>query len=501
MLLLVGAPLTVQAEPERVGVFVGSNGAPPGLTPLEHAEADADRMRRVFVDLGGLAASDAYLLQSPSADDILELIHTVGGPKKMLIFYYSGHADDRALLLDGSQLPLSELSRALKDSGAQLSLHLVDACRSGALARRKGASLGAPFVVDATQTSEGKVVITSSAEWEDSHESDRMGGSFFTLHMATGLRGAADEDGDGRVTLFEAYRYVYGRTVETTLASRGGVQHPTFAYDLSGRGEVVLTWPARSGGTLVFSDGDYVVIEAHSGRVAAEISTSHARVNLPLGEYRVRKRTRSEVLSGRVRIAQGQTQLADASLTEREAHARLVRKGGPKDPDLAHTLRITGGVRGRVADGLGASAIFRLGYEATLPWFSVMGFASLTVPSGFDTPRLRYNTQELGLGALVSRSVDFRWVTLRGGLLAEILRLSQSEVSQQEPQRNTLGGALGVHAGIETPPFFGDFVASLAGEAAVYVYRGSAADREPSGPGELLTRPAYRALMSLGYEF
>ncbi len=500
LVVLVSTP-TFATAGQRVGIFVGSNGAPSGLTPLQHAEHDAERMRRVFVDLGGLDPSDAHLLQSPSADAIVQLIARVGGSAKMMVFYYSGHADNRALLLDGSQLSFTELRRALDANGSQLSLHLIDACRSGALARRKGASLGRPFELDSAHPGEGRVVITSSAEWEDSHESDRISGSFFTMHMATGLRGAADGDHDGRVTLSEAYSYVYGRTVETTLGSRGGVQHPTFAHDWSGRGDLVLTWPPSSGGTITFSDGDYVVVSSHTGRIAAEVTTPDTQLSLPSGNYRIRKRTRSEVLSGRVQVAQGQNYEADRHLVEREAHARLVRKGGAKSPRIAHTARVMGGIRGRVADGVGTAALFRAGYEATLPWLSAMPFVSVTTPAAFDTPRLRYRSQELGLGVLISRAVDLPWLTLKGGLMAEAMRLSQVEVQNREAARSTWGGAFALHAALQSPPFLGDFVASVVAEAAIYVYRGTDADREPAGPGEVLTRPSYRALLALGYEF
>ncbi len=205
------------AEPSgRVGLFIGSNGAPPGRTPLEHAESDARNMRRVFVELGGLAAEDAYLLEAPSADAILDAVRRVAVGAKVLVFYYSGHADARALLLESSELSFTELDRALAAAGAELRLELVDACRSGAMTRNKGASLGERLHVDASEQNEGRVVITSSAEWEDSLESDQLGGSFFTLHLATGLRGNLE---------FEGYRVVVAGTAQEGLALARG-EHP-----------------------------------------------------------------------------------------------------------------------------------------------------------------------------------------------------------------------------------------------------------------------------------
>ena len=47
----------------------------------------------------------------------------------------------------------------------------------------------------------GTAFIASTAVGEAAQESQALGGSFFTHHLETGLRGAADADGDGLVTL------------------------------------------------------------------------------------------------------------------------------------------------------------------------------------------------------------------------------------------------------------------------------------------------------------
>lgn len=481
----------------RVGLFVGSNGAPRGREPLEHAEADARNMRRVFVELGNLAASDAHLLEAPTAEAILEAITKTAAGARVLVFYYSGHADSRALLLEGSELSFVELDRALTAAGAELRLELIDACRSGAMTRNKGATLGDRLNV-AEERGEGRVVISSSAEWEDSHESDQLGGSFFTLHMATGLRGAADEDRDGKVTLTEAYRYVYGRTVESTIASGAGVQHPSFNYELSGRGELVLTWPPSAGGTVTFDRGDYVVIDHRTGRVAAEVNTANTRITLPAGAYRIHKRTRDEVWSGLMQVETGATVRADSWLLEREAHARLVRKGRSADPALSHAVRLMGGVRGKVGD-VERAPMFRGGYELSLPWLSVKPYVFGTLGSELSTPRLRWTNYELGAGAQVSRAIDLPLFTLRGGLGAEVIRISQSEAEDRERARSTYGSAVVAAFGFETRPLW-DFFLAVNLEAVLYVYRATDAAIEPAGNGEIVTEATYRAFFGLGYE-
>lgn len=59
---------------------------------------------------------------------------------------------------------------------------------------------------------------------EFSLEAPRMGNSLFTKYFLEGVKGAADKDGNGVVTIHEAYNYVYDRT---KLESQGA-QHPQF---------------------------------------------------------------------------------------------------------------------------------------------------------------------------------------------------------------------------------------------------------------------------------
>lgn len=416
----------------------------------------------------------------------------------MLVFFYSGHADERALLLENSELSLAELTSALDTAGAQLSLHIVDACRSGVLTRKKGARLGQPITVSRETQSEGRVVITSSTELEDALESDRLGGSFFTLHMATGLRGAADADEDGRVTLDEAYRYVYGRTVQSTLASGGGVQHPTFSYDLSGQGAVTLTWLERAQGILRFGGGEYAVTDVATGRLVAEVSASKA-IGLAPGRYHVVRRTHDALASGPLDLKAGQDVRAESLLVERSTYARLVRKGRADGPGAASVLRAQVGLRGEVGPGLNAAPMLRLGYEVALPWLSIMPFLTGTLPVGFQTPRLRFESQEWGAGLMLSRAADFRWLTLRGGLGAELVHLRQTEVDGREADRTSWGGAITLQAGLESAPWANLFTAALVGEAALYIY--SATPGAQEGPSVTESSPTYRLFGALGVHF
>jgi uncharacterized caspase-like protein len=68
----------------------------------------------------------------------------------------------------------------------------------------------------------GKVILTASAANEVSVEKDDLQHGVFTYYLLEGLRGAADMDRDGTITVDEAYRYVSERVPRAT----GQEQHP-----------------------------------------------------------------------------------------------------------------------------------------------------------------------------------------------------------------------------------------------------------------------------------
>ncbi len=70
------------------------------------------------------------------------------------------------------------------------------------------------------------MLIASSSGLESAHESDRLQGSFFTYHFTGGLRGAADRNGNGEITMTEAFEYAKERTIRDTLRVASETQHP-----------------------------------------------------------------------------------------------------------------------------------------------------------------------------------------------------------------------------------------------------------------------------------
>jgi hypothetical protein len=340
--VLAAAPAA--AGVRRFAVVAGEPDGGAGTVRLRYAERDARRIHDILTRVGGVQRDDARLLLSQGAAAFRRALAELSqasaaararGERTLLLVYYSGHAKDDALRLGAGRIPLEELRGALERAPADVRIGLLDSCRSGAIARTKGVRPAPAFDVrkgdDAGPT--GLVLIASSAADEDSQESDAIGASWFTHHLASGLLGGADASGDGRVTLAEAYAYAYARTVGSTASSSGGVQHPVFLYDLGGAGDVVLAEPAPATGGLVFpaaSEGLYVVLD-RSGRAVAEMAKTaggERRIALASGRYTLKKRLPDEsgLLVARIDV-EGEPIGVDDARMDRIALDRDPQKG------------------------------------------------------------------------------------------------------------------------------------------------------------------------------
>ncbi len=335
LLAATAAASTARAQGLRRFAIVAGNDTGGGDTrSLLYAGADARKVYDILTRLGGVRQEDATLLIGASASQLLSAIVAVEmqaaeakqhGERTALFFYYSGHAKDGSLRLGETRLPIDGIKARIASSPVDVRIAILDSCKSGTTTRTKGARKAPAFEIqaDGPRDAKGVVILTSSTSDEDSQESDAIGGSYFSHHLASGLLGGADKSGDGRVTLFEAYAYAYDRTVADTAESAAGAQHPTFSYDLAGNGDLVLTDVAVRHEGVYFPretpSGVYFLVDG-KGFVAAEISKADGvdrRVALSPGHYRVKRRLPDRLRIGEIDVPRGQmVALAEARLRD-----------------------------------------------------------------------------------------------------------------------------------------------------------------------------------------
>jgi len=315
-LLMLALPQPAHAR--RWAVVVGNNSGDADDAPLRYAESDAKRMAEVLAEVGGVHTDDELVLLGKSAADVAQTLKALeeklkleAQPADQLVVYFSGHADEGELHLGGGHLPLAELNAYAQRVPVGVAVLILDSCRSGSVTRLKGLKpLGGTAVSVELPEVRGRVVIGSSGPDELAQESDAVGGSFFTHHLLAALRGLADTSHDGVVTLEEAYSYAYAHTVESTFATEGGVQHPSFHVDLRGQGALALTAPGRARGKLRLELADVaevLVVKWPSNELLGEFVSPAGASELAVlpGAYAVRVRRGAQSAEREVTVPEG----------------------------------------------------------------------------------------------------------------------------------------------------------------------------------------------------
>jgi hypothetical protein len=369
LLTLLAAGVSAAAGPasvRRLALLVGVNDGGPGRARLRYAVTDAQAFAKVLGELGGVAPADRVLLLDTGRPGLMEGFAKVkqladsaraaGATRVEMLLYYSGHSDEEGLLLQGERVDYGELRHALTALPVDVRIAVLDSCASGAFTRRKGGASRPAFLVDSGSQVTGQAILTSSSEDEASQESDRLGGSFFTHNLVSGLRGAADVTRDGRVTLNEAYQFAFHETLARTERTQGGAQHPAYDIELAGTGDLVMTDVRATSAGLVLAEGleGRFFVRDEAGVLVVELMKLAGRpteLGLAPGTYKVRRELDGSVSEATFVLTEGQrTPLAPTnfSLVTREA---TVSRGGPAEHGEAQVEAPTvvpGGVPGGV---------------------------------------------------------------------------------------------------------------------------------------------------------
>jgi hypothetical protein len=304
---------------KRFAIVIGSNNGGADRIKLRYAVSDARAVMEVLRKIGGVEPDGALLVIDPGkelfisslADMRQRVIHARKTFSRVeLVFYYSGHSDEEGVLPRGEKIFYHDIKEAVVSIPADVRIAILDSCASGAFTSIKGGKIRSPFLVDRSRSMKGFAFMTSSSSDEVSQESDRIRGSFFTHYLLTGLRGAADLAGDGRITLNEAYQFAYTETLSHTEKTLRGPQHPNYHIMMSGSGDVVLTDIRKSSSTLVLSKPINGRIFLRDGKktLVAEMNKSTGRpvtLGLEKGNYTVLNDRNGRLYEAKVTLLEG----------------------------------------------------------------------------------------------------------------------------------------------------------------------------------------------------
>lgn len=223
-----------------------------GIPPLKFALNDAI----AFMDFlhspqgGGFNPLRTKLLSDEQATtrNIRSALYTFlkqAGTDDLVIIYFAGHGapepgrPDNLYLISydtdpkdmaSTAFPMWDMETALKRYiVAERVVILADACHSGGVGGEAGLrSVGSnnminTYLANLQKTKPGRAIITASEANQLSREGDQWGGhGVFTYFLLKGLKGEADADGNGVVTISEAFSYVYNKVRRATNSQ----QHP-----------------------------------------------------------------------------------------------------------------------------------------------------------------------------------------------------------------------------------------------------------------------------------
>jgi len=235
----------------------------PNVRPLRYAVADARAFYDHLIHHSRIPAENVTLLIDQEAN-LTRLRSTLGthlkskaGRDDMVIIFFAGHgATEKDLMspdgdglekyllpydvdpkdLYATALPMGEISRIFGRIQAERLIFIADSCYSGASGGRTLNSAGiraniSEAFLDRIAAGKGRVILTASSANEVSTEDEKLQHGIFTYFLLEGLRGKADIDRDGLITVDEAYDYVSLHVPRAT----GQEQHPVKKGIVEGR--------------------------------------------------------------------------------------------------------------------------------------------------------------------------------------------------------------------------------------------------------------------------
>jgi len=256
--------------PNRWAVVIGVGQYESAAIPrLRYTVSDAEAMYQALIGPAGFKKDNVLLMtdrteRKPTLRNIKWALGTFLGRSAQkddtVVIFFAGHGapevDSRGLERDGlakylipadadpddlysTALPMDELQTIFSRIEAERVVAFLDACYSGAaggrtfLSKKTRATTVDDLFLERLTRSRGRAIITASRPAELSIELPELGHGIFTYYLVNGLKGSADLNQDGIVSLQELYEYVEQQVTQKSRAV-GGNQHPVMKGELEG---------------------------------------------------------------------------------------------------------------------------------------------------------------------------------------------------------------------------------------------------------------------------
>ena len=230
----------------KVALLIGVSEYLPGLPPLPGAVKDVEAMQRILTnpEMGGFAEADVTMLKNPQRqemEDAIEQLFNNRQKEDLVLLYFSGHGikDERGKLylstratrkengklVKTSAVAATMLHESINDGRSERQVIILDCCFSGAIAQGMTVKDDGTVNVESQLGGKGRAILTSSTstqysfEQNNAEEQTSSGLSVYTQYLVEGIeKGAADQDGDGWISVDELHEYVSKKVTEAAPA-------------------------------------------------------------------------------------------------------------------------------------------------------------------------------------------------------------------------------------------------------------------------------------------
>lgn len=216
MLILLALAFVANAQPRERKMFVFCVGvgdyADPRIHDLTKPPHDADTIASLFKKQGNevMVLKDEMATGKNIRRRMKEFYSRVK-KNDVVVFFFSGHGIKSGFCAqdyfqsEGGALWYDDIKEIFHGIEAHGKIIMADACYSGKLRSKRDTTTVPMQLGDSKQQ---VMLFLSSRGEEVSYESPSMQNGYFTTYLVEALRGAADANGNGKVTAIELSNYV-----------------------------------------------------------------------------------------------------------------------------------------------------------------------------------------------------------------------------------------------------------------------------------------------------
>ncbi|NEQ74194.1 MAG: Clp protease [Okeania sp. SIO2C9] len=222
----------------KIALLIGVSEYLPEFPALPSAVKDVEAMKEVLgnSEMGGF--DEIKVLENSNRQQIEEAIYDLFADRNkddVLLFYFSGHGvksresnlflatpktrKGQRGIVTPTAVGASVLQGHMNDSFSQRLVVILDCCYSGAFTKGMTAKGDENIDIQAELGGKGRAILMSSSAVQSSFESEGSELSIYTKYLVEGIKtGAADTDGNGKISADELHQYVSEKVHEESPA-------------------------------------------------------------------------------------------------------------------------------------------------------------------------------------------------------------------------------------------------------------------------------------------